>query len=118
MIRTAAVFLAAMCAHAMAADTPVEFFEKQVRPVLSANCYSCHGPQQQFSSLRVDSREALLQGGNRGPVLIPGDAKLSLLAKAIRHDGVKMPAGGKLPAESPRLLRTHHQRALGVSAGP
>ncbi len=83
----------------MAADTPVEFFEKQVRPVLSANCYSCHGPQQQFSSLRVDSREALLQGGNRGPVLIPGDAKLSLLAKAIRHDGLKMPAGGKLPAE-------------------
>lgn len=74
----------------------IELFEKQVRPVLAAKCYSCHGPEQQFSSLRVDSREALLKGGNRGPALVPGDATLSLLAKAIRHDGLKMPVGGKL----------------------
>jgi hypothetical protein len=97
MIRTAAFFLAALCAKA--ADTPIEFFEKQVRPVLTSGCYSCHGPQQQFSSLRVDSREALLKGGNRGPAIIPGDPKLSLLARAVRHDGLKMPVGGKLPAE-------------------
>ncbi len=83
---------------AFAADDPksVELFEKQVRPVLAAKCYSCHGPAQQFSSLRVDSREALLKGGNRGAALIPGDVNLSLLAKAIRHDGLKMPVGGKL----------------------
>ncbi|MGI8990671.1 MAG: DUF1553 domain-containing protein [Bryobacteraceae bacterium] len=77
----------------------VEFFEKQVRPVLVARCVSCHGAAQQFSSLRVDSREALLKGGNRGPALAPGDANLSLLVKAIRHDGLKMPVGGKLKAE-------------------
>ncbi len=77
----------------------VEFFERDVRPVLASRCYSCHGPQQQFSSLRVDSREALLKGGNRGPALVPGDASLSLLARAVRHDGLKMPSGGKLPPE-------------------
>jgi len=60
---------------------------------------SCHGQAQQFSSLRVDSREALLKGGNRGPAIVPGDASLSLLAKALRHDGLKMPVGGKLAAE-------------------
>ena len=76
----------------------IEFFEKQVRPLLVARCLSCHGPQQQFSSLRVDSREALMRGGNRGPAIIPGDAQLSLLAKAVRHDGLKMPVGGKLDA--------------------
>ena len=54
-----------------AADDPkpdprsIEFFEKEVRPVLVKRCISCHGPAQQFSSLRVDSREALLQGGNQ-----------------------------------------------------
>ena len=74
----------------------IEFFEKQIRPVLVSRCVSCHGPSQQFSSLRVDSREALLKGGNRGPAIVPGDASLSLLAKAIRHDGIKMPVGGKL----------------------
>src|SRR6266851_1856217 len=77
----------------------LEFFERDVRPVLASRCFSCHGPQQQFSSLRVDSREALLKGGNRGPALVPGDADLSLLARAVRHDGLKMPSGGKLPPE-------------------
>src|SRR4030095_7069239 len=52
----------------------IEFFEKQVRPLLVKQCVSCHGPAQQFSSLRVDSREALLKGGNRGPAIIPRDA--------------------------------------------
>jgi hypothetical protein len=74
----------------------IEFFEKQIRPLLVSRCVSCHGPTQQFSSLRVDSREALLKGGSRGPAIVPGDASLSLLAKAIRHDGIKMPVGGKL----------------------
>jgi len=74
----------------------IEFFEKQIRPVLVSRCVSCHGPTQQFSSLRVDSRDALLKGGNRGPAIVPGDASLSLLAKAIRHEGIKMPVGGKL----------------------
>src|ERR1700680_755054 len=77
----------------------IEFFEKQIRPVLASRCISCHGRAQQFSSLRVDSRDALLKGGNRGPAIVPGDATLSLLAKAIRHEGIKMPMGGKL-AES------------------
>src|SRR5438132_5686120 len=60
---------------------------------------SCHGPTQQFSSLRVDSRQALLKGGSRGPAIVPGDASLSLLAKAVPHEGLKMPVGGKLAAE-------------------
>ncbi len=81
------------------ADDPTEFFEKQVRPVLIARCAGCHGPTQQFSSLRVDSREALLKGGSRGPAIVPGDANVSLLARAVRQDGLKMPVGGKLSAD-------------------
>src|SRR5713226_6743563 len=78
----------------------IDFFESKVRPVLVARCGSCHGASQQFSSLRVDSREALLRGGNRGPAIVPGDPQLSLLAKAVRHEGLNMPVGGKLePAE-------------------
>src|ERR1044071_2035620 len=77
----------------------LEFFEKQIRPLLVKQCFSCHGQDQQFSSLRVDSREALLKGGKRGPAIIPGDATLSLLAKAVRHEGLKMPMGSKLAPE-------------------
>ena len=91
------LFITALALPLFAADPPkpdaaaIEFFEKDVRPVLAARCFSCHGSQQQFSSLRVDSREALLKGGNRGPALVPGDAKLSLLARAVRQEGLKLP---------------------------
>src|SRR3954468_317267 len=95
-------FLATQQMPLPAADNPkaIEFFEKEVRPLLAGRCASCHGATQQFSMLRVDSREGLLRGGNRGPAIVPGDAQLSLLAKAVRHEGLKMPVGGKLePAE-------------------
>ena len=74
-----------------------EVFEMSVRPVLVRSCIACHGPAQQSSSLRLDSREAMLKGGNRGPALIPGDPKSSLLAKSMRHEdaGLKMPVGGQ-----------------------
>lgn len=97
--------LAATSSSAFAAKEPkpdpssIELFEKQVRPLLVKQCISCHGQAQQFSSLRVDSREALLKGGNRGPAIIPGDETLSLLAKAVRHEGLKMPMGAKLAPE-------------------
>ena len=88
--------MALACSVRLLCAADVEFFERQVRPVLIKNCVACHGPSQQASSLRVDSRDGLLKGGNRGPALIPGDAKLSLIARAIRHDDLKMPLGSKL----------------------
>ncbi len=90
-----------LCASvALAQPEALEQFESKVRPVLIKNCVSCHGPAQQSSSLRVDSRDSLLRGGNRGPALIPGDPQLSPLLRAIRHDDLKMPIGKKLaPAD-------------------
>jgi cytochrome c553 len=73
-----------------------DLFETRVRPVLAANCYSCHGPDKQFSGLRVDSREGLLTGGKRGAAVVPGSPSEGWLLKAIRHDGLAMPPGAKL----------------------
>ena len=80
----------------VASTADAEFFETRVRPVLAKNCYACHGADQQQSSLRADSREALVKGGARGPSIVPGDPEKSLLVKAIRHDGLKMPIGTRL----------------------
>lgn len=74
----------------------LEFFERNVRPVLARNCYSCHGSAQELGGLRLDSRAALLRGGSRGPAVLPGHPEQSLLIKAVKHDGLKMPLGGKL----------------------
>ena len=79
-------------------DLPArDFFERHVRPILVAKCLACHGPRKQESGLRLDSRAAVLGGGERGPTV---DLKLvdrSLLLRAIRHDGeLKMPPDGRL----------------------
>lgn len=96
----AAVLLAA---PAFAADPKpsaeaVEFFETKIRPVLSEQCLSCHGDKKQSGGLRLDSKAAVLKGGENGPALIAGKAAESLIIKALRHEGdLKMPPkGGKL----------------------
>lgn len=78
------------------AATPVEHFETRVRPVLAKHCYACHGPAKQFSGLRVDSRETLLQGGKRGPAINPGNPDESLLVNALHHTSLGMPPGYRL----------------------
>ena len=55
-----------------------EFFESKVRPLLAKNCYQCHSEQAKilYSNLRVDGRAALLNGGTRGPAIVPGRSRL------------------------------------------
>ena len=76
-----------------------EFFESKIRPVLAETCFKCHGGQKTSGGLRVDAREALVKGGERGPAIIPGDADGSLVVRAIRHidDDLEMPPGKRLP---------------------
>lgn len=72
-----------------------DFFDARIRPILASNCYSCH-TNSQLGGLRLDSREAVLKGGGRGPAVVPGNAEKSLLVKAIRQvdPDLKMPMGG------------------------
>lgn len=73
------------------------FFEREIRPLLSAQCFSCHGPRKQEGNLRLDSRSALLKGGDTGSAVTPGKPDTSLLIKAIRRTGeLKMPPNKSL----------------------
>jgi hypothetical protein len=74
----------------------VQFFEKQVRPILAKNCYRCHGPEKQRSGLRLDSRPAVLAGGDGGPAVVPGKPEESRLVKAINYRDLEMPPGKRL----------------------
>jgi cytochrome c553 len=85
--------------HPQGAMSDADFFENNVRPILANNCYSCHGDAT-TSGLKLDSRESMLKGGNRGPALIPGDPEKSLLITAVHQTtSLKMPKGGKLTAQ-------------------
>ena len=83
------------------ADQRVEFFEKNIRPVLVASCYSCHSQSAASKGvlkgeLRLDSRESMLRGGNSGPAIVPGKPDASLLISAIMHASLEMPPNKKL----------------------
>ena len=89
-------YLAAGGAQAFAQPADEEFFEKSVRPVLVDRCVSCHGAEKQSGGLRLDSRDALLQGGDGGAVVVLGRPAASRLIQAIRHEDLEMPPDGRL----------------------
>jgi cytochrome c553 len=80
----------------------VAFFEKNIRPVLVAECYGCHSAtaKKVRGGLTLDTRDGLRKGGDTGRAILPGDARKSLLLEAINHshDRLKMPPKKKLSA--------------------
>ena len=89
MKRTAAALLLAVSPLSAGSS---DFFESKVRPLLAAKCHSCHSDSE-MGGLRLDSLERVLQGGTRGPAVVPGEPSSSLLLAAVRrtHDELKMP---------------------------
>ena len=87
----------------------VEFFEKRIRPILAQNCYECHSSATKAKAgLALDTREALLAGGNSGEAIEPGKPEASLLIKAVRRADPKlvMPPKTALSAEQVADLET------------
>ncbi|HYE17850.1 MAG TPA: PSD1 and planctomycete cytochrome C domain-containing protein [Tepidisphaeraceae bacterium] len=74
------------------------FFETKVRPILVANCYSCHSIEEKKAKggLTLDTREGTLKGGSHGPILAPGHPEASPLIKAIAYTDkdLQMPPDG------------------------
>src|SRR5438105_5010865 len=86
-----------------------EFFEKRVRPLLVEHCQSCHSTasKKQRGGLRLDSRAALLKGGDTGPAVVPGKPDESLLLRAVGYqdERLQMPPKGRLPERDVAVLR-------------
>jgi hypothetical protein len=64
-----------------------EFFEKKIRPLFAENCYKCHSHDSEKvkGGLLLDTRDALLKGGDTGPAIVPGDPDKSLMIQAVRY---------------------------------
>lgn len=77
----------------------ITFFEKNVRPVLAENCYSCHEGHKAKSGLMLNSRAGVMRGTDYKKVIIPGDPENSVLIKAIRHAAGAEP----MPSKKPQL---------------
>ncbi len=98
---------------------PVDF-NREVRPILSKNCFACHGTDEakRAKGLRLDLREAAVKPLKSGEAaIVPGDPDSSNLVARISEedDTLRMPprkAGNRLtPAEVDVLTRWIQQGA-------
>ena len=99
----------AFVATAGADDAGIAFFERKVRPILVESCYECHSLESGKSKgdLLLDSRDALLKGGELGPAIVPGNPEESLAFLAVTYtdDDLEMPPKKQLSEQEIRILR-------------
>ncbi len=74
------IFLAVGQAAAATAPDDIRF-NRDIRPILSDNCYRCHGPDRnsRMMDLRFDRRESAIEKG----AIVPGDPAASKLVARI-----------------------------------
>ncbi len=93
---------------APADDSKIAFFEKTIRPILINRCYECHSMESGKSKggLLMDSRDAILKGGDNGPALVAGDPEKSRIIESVRYHNqdLQMPPKGAMPAAEVRAL--------------
>lgn len=87
-------------------------FDRDIAPILSNNCYACHGPDaaQRKAKLRLDVREEALADRDGEAAIVPGDPEASLVVQRIsasEPDDVMPPpkTGKKLSVREIELLR-------------
>jgi len=108
ILRTAALLLVPGVLL-VAADTPtsapkftpeqVQFYEKEVKPLLETHCLKCHGAEAKVKGeLNLTTRSAILAGGETGPVYDPKTPAESRLLKGLDYSDpdFRMPPKGKL----------------------
>ena len=82
-----------------------KFFDSQIKPILEAHCFSCHGGGKRLrGELDLTTHAGLVKGGENGKVIdlkTPGKSRLLV---AINHGKIKMPPRGKLPQAQIDLL--------------
>ena len=97
------------CTNAYSQEEPefdaagLKFFESKIRPLLIQHCYECHSSNadEYEGGLSVESRAALLKGGDSGAAIVPFKPSESWLMAAIEYsdDFYQMPPESKLPPE-------------------
>jgi len=84
----------------------LEFFEKEVRPILATHCYECHGEEKQKAGLRLDNLADILLGGDTGPAIVRGKPQESLLIEAVHYtnEDLQMPPEEQLGSYEVEML--------------
>lgn len=92
--------LSATCVLGAPTAAQLEFFEKNIRPVLVERCYECHNSGGKAKGdLVLDWRGGWMAGGDSGLLFTPGKPEGSLLLRVLRHQEKDL----KMPKDGPKL---------------
>ena len=85
-------------------------FQRQVRPILSDNCFLCHGPDKgtRMADLRLDIREGAFATRKDGTVIVAGKPDESLLIKRVLSDN----ASYRMPPPLAHKTLTQEQKDI------
>lgn len=98
----AAVLLGGKFGHA--AEPPLSF-DRDVEPILQANCYRCHGEKTRKAELDLTSAAGMRRGGETGRLVDPGKPEESLLYKMVREGQMPPPENEPLSAAEVGTIR-------------
>lgn len=125
-VKFAPLYLTLAALPALAADLPLPEkieFNRDVRPILSENCFRCHGfdPAKREADLRLDTREGALAETDGVRAVVPGDLAKSELHLRIHtddKDDLMPPAksGKKLTAREKAILDRWIEQGAGYQA--
>ena len=83
----------------------MEYFEKHVRPLLAGKCQACHNAQLKSGNIDFSGVEGFVKARDEAALISAEDPAASRLLAIVNYDSrIKMPPGGKLPAEELEIL--------------
>jgi mono/diheme cytochrome c family protein len=85
-------------------------FDRDIRPIMSRTCFSCHGPDvsSRMADMRLDLRDEALKPKARGTPIVPGDPDQSeIIQRIFATDARVMP-----PASANRTLTPSEKETL------
>src|ERR1043165_306241 len=94
-----------------AADAPKALsYEADVKPILRARCFKCHGEDEKKDGLSLATYKDLMKGGSSGEIVKPGRAAASIMFQAVAHQGNDAtpmpPKSPKIPDNEIEIIRT------------
>jgi hypothetical protein len=108
-VPTRIVFLFAGMSAVLYAGKPVDF-GREIRPLLSDNCFGCHGPDSgtRMAGLRLDRKEDAFTTRKRGAAIVPGKPEVSLLFARVSetNDARRMPPVSSHKKLTPEQIAT------------
>src|SRR5262249_35591215 len=105
-LRTGFLVVAWLAFALPSAAEPVDYL-RDVKPLLKARCYACHGALLQKARLRLDTAELIRKGGRSGPAVRPGKSGESILIEAVTGNGRR-----RMPPEEQGEALSERQIAL------